>query len=376
MSKIFSKTLKKTTLLSVIIAVILAAAVVIGCLFGFNQGAAMADGSTLTVSVNTFAYNNDKEDIKKTCEKVFEKADASVEYVIEGEMNGDSCELVFVFDKKVDASGLTADVKTALKADFATANINVSSAKEEATAVVAKHFLLRAAISAVVFSVLAFAYVAIRYRSVFTGIAVGGSVLVSMLLTTALLILTRIPVSVFTASVVTVAGLLTSVLTVLTAGKVRAMQKENATDSNEQLLLSSIPAKESLLMGGGLAVAMLLVGIAGRAGAVWFVVGAFVAIAVSLFIALFFAPAVSLSLKTVEDSTVKKSAYVGAKKISTKKKKTTEESVAEAPVAQAPAEAEEAPVAAEETPVEGAPVQVEEPVEAPAEETPTDESAE
>ncbi len=331
MSKIFSKTLKKTTLMSVLLAVVLAAAIVVGALFGFNKSVTMDDNATLTVTVNTFAYNNDKEEITKTCEKAFDTAKVSAEYVIEGEMNGDSCELVFVFDKKVDTAALKDSVKTALTAGFASASINVSASKEVAQAVVAKHFLLRAAIAAAVFAVLAFAYVAVRYKSVWTGLAVGASVFLSMALTVGLLVLTRLPVTVSTASVVAVAGLLTAVSVLLTLGKVRSARKEDENESAEALLSSKVAAKETLTLGIGLTAAMLLVGILGKTTAAWYASAALIAIAVAVLISLFYAPALYLSVKRIEDGK-SKSGYVGAKKSAKKTKAAVQaEGVEEAP---------------------------------------------
>ncbi len=316
MSKIFSKTLKKTTLLSVVLAVLLAAAIVVGALFGFNKSVTMDDNATLTVSVNTFAYNNDKDAITKTCEKAFDGAKVSAEYVVEGEMNGDSCELIFVFDKNVDTAALKDSVKAALIAQYpdedTRPSFNVSAAAETAVAVLAKHFLLRAAIAAAVFAVLAIVYVAVRYASVWTGLAVGASVFLSMALTVGLILLTRIPVTVSTASVVAVAGLLTAVSALLTLGKVRSASKDSE-ESVESILSSSIAAKETLLLSGGLAAAMLLVGILGKTTAAWYAVAAFVAIAVAALISLFYAPALYLSAKKIEGDK-SKSGYVGAKK--------------------------------------------------------------
>ncbi len=312
MNKILSKTVKKTTLLSAVIAVIVAAAIVVAAIWGFNKSITMDDGNTLTVSVNTFAFDNDKEELATECEKVFDKAGVSSNYVIEGQMDGDTCELVFVFDKDVDARALTADVKTALTAKFTTASIDVSSATERATAVLAKYFALRVGIAVAAFAVLAFAYVAIRYRNVWTGIAVGVSVLCGMILTAGLIILTRIPVTVTVDSVIAIAGLLTSIGAVLVVGKVRSLKKEGETD-NENAVLSAIPVKEMKWLYGGLAVAMLLVGALGGTAAAWYATSAFVALLASAAVVLFYAPALCLAMQKVADKMVKPE-YVGAKK--------------------------------------------------------------
>ncbi len=345
-NKIFSKTVNKTTLFSVIIAVILAAAIVIGALFGFNQSATVKDGSTLTVTVNTFAYNNDKKAITSTCEKVFDEAGKSVKYVVDGEMDGDTCELVFVFDKKVDTSALKEGVKAALEENFKTASINVSASTEVTRANLAKHFVLRAAIAAAVLALLAFGYVAARYVNVWTGLAVGVSTLLAMLLTAGILVLTRIPVSVATSSVIVICGLLTAVCTLLTVGKARTLKKENAEESNEARILSALAVKETLWLCGGLAVAMLLVGILGKTTAAWYAAAALVSIAVAAFVSLFYAPALYLSLQKVTGDK-KKTNYVGAKKKEKKENGSAEETAEEMP-AQVEESTEETPAQAEQ----------------------------
>ncbi len=322
-NKLFSKTLKKTTLLSVLITVILAAAIVVGALFGLNRSAIMDDSATLTVAVNG-NHKNHKEDMIETCEAVFEEAGISAKYVIKGDISPANCELVFVFDKDVDTEAVKGDVKTAL-GEYAGFIINVSAAKEAASVMVAKHFELRAGIAMAIFAVLAFAYVAIRYKSVWTGAAVGIGVAVAMLLAAGVIILTRIPVTVSVGSAIVVAGLLTAVSAVMTVSKAKG---EGAEGDKAEKVLSALPVKESVLLGGGLAFAMLLVGILGKTTAAWYAVAAFVSIAVALLVSLFFLPAVYLSLQKVEEKQVaKKASYVGAKKSSKKDKKAEEAAV-------------------------------------------------
>ncbi len=370
-SKIFSKTVKKTTLLSVIVAVVLAAALVIGALIGFNKSVVMDDSATLTVSVRTYSKDEKTKDaVQKACEKVFEDAGVSAEYVLDGKMVGDSW-LVFVFDKKVDAAALQDDVKSAI-ASATSVTVNVSATKEVAASAVAKHFVLRAAISVAVFAVLAFAYVAVRYRSVWTGAAVGVSVLVAMLLTAGVIVLTRIPVTVSVGSVVAIAGLLTAVLTVLTLGKLRAAKKEGAEGSDEEQTISCIPVCEGVLLGGGLAVAMILIGVLGKTAAAWYATAALVGIAVALLVSLFYMPAVYLSMKKVGDERAVKGGYVGAKRTSKKEKKAVvSQEVAEESVAQEVEEVAEEPAeeVVEETTEETAEEVAEEPAEEVVEET-------
>ncbi len=373
MSKIFSKTVKKTTLTSVIIAVILAASVVVCALFGFNKSVLLDDYNTVTVSVNTFAYKNSKDKITATCESEFKKAGVEAELILNGEKGGDDCEIVFVFDKDVKVEDLKASLSATLQSTYANATIDVSAAHEVAESVVAKHFVLRAAIAGVVLAVLAFAYVAVRFKKITVGAVVGGNALLAMLLTAGVISLVRVPVTTSVATVIVTAGLLTVVSVMLTAGKIRGVQKEGTELSNEELVVSSIAWKETVALFGLLAIGMVLVGALGKTDGLWFAVSALIGIILSAAISLFFAPATYLSLKTVADGKVKKD-YVGAKKTSKKQKK-ARPVAKEAPVEEAPVEetVEEAPV--EET-VEEAPVEetVEEtPVEETVEEAPVEE---
>ena len=109
MSKIFSKTVKKTTLWSVILAIVLAAAVVVCAVFGFNKDLALKDSKTMTVSLNAYIYNTQLEEVKEDLE---ETLDAN--YVLEGSMSGDVSELLFVFDGDADLTALKAQVESYL----------------------------------------------------------------------------------------------------------------------------------------------------------------------------------------------------------------------------------------------------------------------
>ncbi len=375
-SKFFSKTVKKTTLWSVIIAVILAAAIAVCALWGFHKDVALDDYNSLTVSVNSYAYDNNKDKITQTCEKTFKEQGVKAKYVIEGDMAGDDCELVFVFDKAVQVVNLEAPVKNALKAGFATADISVSAANEVEAEVLAKHFILRGVIAGAVFAVLALAYVSIRYKKVGVGLVVACSVVLGMLLTAALVILTRVYVTTAIAGVIGVAGLLTAAMTMLTVGKIQAAQKEG---TEEDVVPSSVAVKENLLLAGALVVGLVLVAILGKTAGLWFAASAFIGVLAATFVSLFFAPAMYASVKAIADKKPAKNVYVGAKKTSKKQKKSfakvEETPVEETPVEEAPVEetpVEEAPV--EETPVEEAPVEETPVEEAPVEETPVEET--
>jgi len=395
MSKILTKTVKKTAILSIVLAVIIVAAVALGIVFGvkgngvFNKSALLSDSKTLTVSLNQHAYLTKLEDVEAECEKAF--ANLDVEYQMKGEMSGDESEIVYVFASEAD---LTA-AKTAIeeKFDSLTANewkgtfITVSANSEKAVKVLVKNYVLRGVIAGVVMAVLVFAYVAIRYR-LNMGIVAAIATLLGGLLTAAVIIITRIPVTASVTYVLAVAQLFSAVTTLLTFNKVRANSaKEDAsTQSAEELITSSVATKEILSLATVGGVSLIVVGACATAGVRWFAILALIGLVVATFIGLVYAPSLYIPFKKAADKKPVKDAYVGAKKTTTKVKKAKKEvvkAVEATPVKEAPAEepaveetVEEAPTeepAIEET-VEEAPA--EEPaVEETVEETPAEEPA-
>ena len=276
-------------------------------------------------------------------------------------MSGDESEIVYVFDADVDV----ASIKTALETVFATKTaeggawagsfVNVSTSVETANTVLAKHYVLRTAIAGVVFAVLAFAYVSVRY-GLNKGIATAIATVLGMLMTASVIVLTRVSVTASVAYVISLAGILTAVMTLLTMNKFRANEKNAENDA-----VSCIAVKEVLAFAIVLGVAVLLVGIFGKTAGLWFAVSALIGVVVSTAISLLYAPAVYVALKDC-CACKSKSDYVGAKKTSTKAKK--ESAPVETPVVEKEEVAEET---VEETAEEVAEETVEEPAEEPAE---------
>ncbi len=369
MNKFFSKTVKKSTLWAVIMAIVVAAAIVVCAIFGFNQDATLKDSKTLTVTVNKYAYTSQKDLIMQECEGQFGGNDAN--YVIDGEMSGDNCEIIFVFNDGVNVETMKTNLAnhfaTITKADsgnaLAGSFIGVSSASEVAVQTIAKHFVLRGVIAGVVFAVLAFGYIAIRNMNVMDGVLVGGSVLVSMLLAAALIILCRVPVTASVAAIIAVAGLLTAAITVLTLSKTRNAQEGDV----EEKILSSIAVKESACLYIGLAIAVILVGALGGTFGVWFAVASLLGLVASAFVSLIAAPSAQLCLDTVAANKPKEG-YNGAKKTSTKVKKVYEK--------KAPAKEEPVAVVDDEEVVEESEEEVAEEPAAESEEESVEEIAE
>lgn len=352
MSKL-TNIVKKGMLFHILVAFVIAAALVIGGVFGFNSATELTDTNTLTVTINSFTYNNDLDAVEEECEKAFEAEGLKVAYKMNGEMSGDDCELLYVFAEGVNLDNAKAVLeksfaeKTADGGALAGSFISVSTSAEAAKAVVAKGYAVRGAVAIVVFAALAFAYMTIRYRWDM-GVVTAISVALGSVLTAAIVALVRIPVTTSLLYVVAIGGLMSAVTTLMTLAKARANSEDDC-----------IAVKEICLLCATAAVAIVVLGVAGAIANIsllWFAVLALVAVAVSAFIGLIYAPVVYLPLKSAADSkdAEKATGYQGAKKTSTKVKKTfVKEVKEEAPVAAEVVEetetVEEAEEATEET---------------------------
>lgn len=315
MNKLCQK-MKNVTLLSVIMAIVLAASIVITAIFGVNYAATVSNQKTLTVTINRYFYDNRLDDVKAVCENDKEFKKLSVEYIYNGEMSGDECELVYVFDEsaKLDA------VKASLKATFAEktkdggawdgAFIDVSTASETLQANVPVSYVVRAAIAVAVFAVLAFIYVAIRYR-LYMGVTVALAIVLSTVMTAAIVLLARIPVTSSTIYAVVISAVLAAIFTILTMNKIRSNTEEI---SAEEKVYNSVATKEIAVITAVLGASLVLVGAIATWSVRWFAIGALVSLLVSALIALLFVPAAYLPMKKAEDKAAArgKSGYIGA----------------------------------------------------------------
>ncbi len=391
----FTKTVKKGTLWSIIIAVLLVAAVALGIVFGFNTDASMKDAKTLSVSMNKFAYNTQLETVEELCEKEFGALDLA--YEKSGEMSGDESEIVYVFaaDAELD------EVEKKLEAVFATQTaaggslegsfITVTVGTEKVSSVLAKGVVLRGIIACAVIAVVAFVYVALRYKLAM-GIVAAISVAVSVALTAAIVMITRIPVTASLVYVLAVSALLTIVTVLMTFNKIRvaAKSEENSELSAAELIGSNVATKEvgtlsaftciALVVIGAASAIVSLIGMGAISSVLWFALQSVVAVLVSAFMGLVYAPALYVPFKNSEDKKNEgrtKTDYQGARKTSTKVKKVFEKKVEPkkevAPVVEEPVEEE---TVAEPVVEEVEEVEVEETTEEVVEETEAEETAE
>lgn len=312
-----NNTCKKATLFSVILTIILAAAIVIGAIFGFNGNATMSDKKLLTVSMNQFAYETQMDDVKAECEKAFGSAKAS--YEIHGEMSGDESEVIFVFNSDVDVDSIAKNLSKTFEdltkegAAWYGTHIKVMANTDKTLQNVTEGYVLRAVIASVVFAVLAFAYVAIRYKW-HNGVIAALAIVFTVSTTAGLLLFARVPVTASTMYAVVISALYAAVVSVMNISK------------------ANVAKKEILFTCGVSAVAVALAGCVAGLANVWFAVSAIIGLAVAAILGLFYVPALSEALQPIVDAqeaAKDKFAYKGAQKTSKKEKKAAPAPVAE-----------------------------------------------
>ncbi len=356
-----TNSVKKCKVWSIVIGLVLIAAAVICAVFGVNKSASMKDVNTLTVSMNRYVYNTKLDVVEEACEKAF--GDVHAKYTMKGDMSGDNCEIVFVFDADADLTTVKENVRNNLNAKMQEGNelegafIDVTTGSESVLAASAKGTTLRASIALAVFAVLAFAYTAIRYH-IGAGIVVAIVALLGSVLPTELILLVRIPVTNAILYIGAIGAAIGAAFALLTVSKSNSVQGDDA----EEIVGNGIPAKEIKAFGICTIAALVIVAVASLIGSgalstiVWFAIMAILAVVIVCFLGLAYIPALYVPFKKKAMENASKNEYKGAKKTSTKEKKVYEKK-AEALVEEAPVEE-----TTEETPVE-------EPVEETAEET-------
>lgn len=308
--------MKNVTLLSVIMAIVVALSIVITAIFGVNYATSVSNQKTLTITINRYCYDNQLDEVKAVCKNDKEFKKLSVKYTYNGEMSGDECELVYVFDETAKLDKVEASLQAAFanatqpNGDLEGAFIDVSTGSEVLQTNVPASYVGKAAIAVAVFAVLAFVYVALRYR-LYMGLTVALAIVLSAVETAAVILLARIPVTASVLYVGVIASVLAAIFAVLTMNKIRSNNEEI---SAEEKVYASVATKEIAVMTAALGASLVLVGAIATASVRWFAVCALVALLVSALIGLVFVPAAYLPMRKVEDKAAarNKSGYVGA----------------------------------------------------------------
>ena len=304
---VFKKTLGKVNLLSIGLAVVLVAGIALGIVFGANLDTTVKDVNTLTVKVNQYVYDNELQKVEDICEDVFADKAVGYKYVVNGRMQGDESELVYVFADDVNL----AEVKTALAAKFDTATatggnlegsvISASINSEKANELPAS-YTVRAIIASAVFAAFALLYVVVRHNFS-AGLAMLAAVVAGEGLTAALMMICRVPVTTSYVYVLFFSALLSSVATTFTLNNASALSKteKGKAMTVSELIASALATKEVLLLTAGLAVSLVLVGAIATVTVRWFAIFALISVVAGLFASLTYAPALYLPLKEAAD---------------------------------------------------------------------------
>lgn len=321
MNKFVSKTIKKGGIFGGIIAGIIVLTIILCSIFGVNYATELEDAKTLTVQMNRVFYTMQVDELETLCENEFKGLDVAYKY--NGEMAGDTCEIMYVFAdcKDIDtklAAAKEAIVekianKTATNGDWHGYSMQVTTGSEDVKTEIPVSYVVKGIIVAVAFCIVVGIYAAIRY-GLYKGIVAMAAPLVSMVFAVSIILLTRIPVTTGIFYAMTLCGLISTVFTVLTLSNMR-----NADENlkSEELVVSSVPCKEiatfAIVLGG----ALLLVCAIATWSVRWVALCAIIGLDLALYVALHIVPT---ALLLVQNDAEKKAAettasgYVGAKK--------------------------------------------------------------
>lgn len=311
MSKL-TKTIGKLKLWLVVSAVLVVAGILMSAIFGFNADAAVSDSKTLTVKMNSYAYFTRLENVKEICEAELDKAGFKDCYTLDGETSGDSDEIVYVFSAKTDEAKLR-EAGDSIQAKLTTATDEEGNAlngqellvtvnSEDVSAFLPDGYFWRNILAAAVILVIEFVYIAVRYK-LNMGVTAAATSLLGLLLTLALVAITRIPVMSSLVYVAAFAMLYSAFIAMVVFNRMRENFRtdEYKAMSAEEAIVSSVPAKFILIFAAASIVALVLVGGIAVASVRWFAVASIVAVVAGTYSVLVFMPAMYLPLKKISD---------------------------------------------------------------------------
>ena len=321
-------TVKKLPIFLAISAVILIAGIVLFALFGFNYDAQAGKSFEVTYdAVVTIAGGEER--VEEICEDTFESLGIGYEKKSEAAPAIDSSSLsstgdmtvryLFAEDTSADALRSAQDaVESVIAGEFAGADVYIV-VRTQGAALFFGEPAWRGAVALAVAAVVVLVYIGFRFG---WGRALTGLCLTvhDVLLTLALLAITRIPVAFATpllfAAAVAVISLL---LWMVQCMKMREMFKDPAfrtMDAEDAVNeCGKVSCKAVLCVIAALAAVFIVVGAVAAAGTRAFFLPLLLPLAVSAYSSLVLGPALYLPMKKLDDrSNAKKGRYVGKKK--------------------------------------------------------------
>ena len=307
MNKNFTvKTSPKWLLWSILtVAIFLVGAIVIA-ISGLHSVQETRIGTTLTVNVpmaETF-YEDEQANIEAACEQAFSNAGLKVIDSYTGEIGTMSHEIVYVFANGTDVSAVATALDATLGAAYDYCDITTSVNTQQVLAylpggIVA--FALRDAIAAVVFAVVAFVYVALRFK-LWNGIRAAVAMVGSAMITIGLTAVTFVPFTGSTIYTVYLAMLIAAVLSVFFASANRKAEKSGESLTNAEALAEVIPVCETVKIGAAMlamSIIVLVIGLIAATNFAWFALGMVFATVAAAFSAVLLVPSVFLVLRAI-----------------------------------------------------------------------------
>lgn len=309
----------KLKLMSIVCVAVIIVGLIATFIFGVNNDITFDHSKTVTVTVNQYAYATQLEEIEDICEDVFEECDVKYAYQQKGEMNGDDSEIVYVFNKNTDVkeavNALNAKFDEATSTgDLAGAFISVVGAEEKVVDRLPDEYLLRTVLAGVLFGVLAGIYVTIRHNFA-AGFSLALTMCLSAGLTSAVCVLTRLPISISIVYVLFFDLLFTAIATMFTYNKIHDATNVAGKDANtDEIVVSNLANKSILIFACAVAIAWVVVGAIATHTVRMFCIFGLLATISGTFAALFFAPASYLFFKKVADKKAAEKARYDYKK--------------------------------------------------------------
>ncbi|MBQ9081869.1 MAG: hypothetical protein IJY26_04495 [Clostridia bacterium] len=285
-------------------AVIILAGLVLFFFLGFNPSASVTDNKTVVISHDSYVQTSEslKEDLIDVCESEIEKAGLNfIDYSVSE--NEDGGQIEYIFSQDVSGDKLYALKESILNAVNADSALNVGFYKGTVHDNVAQHastYIWRAAISAGVALVLAFIYVAVRYR-LSMGLATIVSGLIDVAVMLALTVVLRIPVTSALATAAIFAALYSILVSTVSFNKIRELVKSEeyeALSTEEAMEQANAQASKRVLV---LSVAVLvfsaILAIFGGAAVRAFALPVIFSVVASTFSGMFLTPSLATAFK-------------------------------------------------------------------------------
>ena len=309
MNKNFTvKTSAKWLVWSILTVVIFLVGAIVTAFSGLHNVQETRIGTTLTVSVpmaETF-YEDEQANIESACEQAFANAGLKTIDSYTGEIGTMSHEIVYVFESGANVSAVTSALETAFETYETKYGCVITTAVNEQQilaylpgGIVA--FALRDALAAVVFAVVAFAYVSLRFK-LWNGILAVVAMAASAMITFGLTAVTFIPSTGSTVYSIYFAMLIAAVLSVIFSGANRKAEKDGADLTTPETLADVIPVCETMKLGVAMlamSVVVLVIGLIAATNFAWFALNMIFATIASAFSAVILVPSLFLVIRKI-----------------------------------------------------------------------------